>query len=224
MATRVKNPGPPTCEHPDRPYHAKGKCEPCYMREYDRAHRVKKDPSEYAENYRKPPRNSKGKTVPTCGHPDRKTVAWGKCNGCYQAARRSGEIVVGMAQCHPELPALAKGLCHACYAKKKYWDDPEKKQEVARIQGKARRDRNRAELLAAYGGKCACPRCPETNPAFLTLEHVNGDGGKHRREVGSHSYADLRRRGYPQDGYTLLCWNCNAGSRFVEVCPHMIDE
>jgi hypothetical protein len=86
------------------------------------------------------------------------------------------------------------------------------------------RKRNRDDLLAAYGGKCVCPKCPETNPDFLTLEHVGGGGRAHRKAVGSHTYADLRRRGYPQDGYTLLCWNCNAGSRFTGVCPHMIQE
>lgn len=81
----------------------------------------------------------------------------------------------------------------------------------------------RDELLAAYGGKCNCARCPETNPAFLTLEHVNGTGKAHRAKVGSHAYADLRRRGFPRDGYTLLCWNCNAMTRFGRTCPHEED-
>src|SRR5260221_6067810 len=79
------------------------------------------------------------------------------------------------------------------------------------------------ELVAAYGGRCSCPRCPETNPAFLTLEHLNGAGKAHRAKVGSHAYTDLRRRGWPKDGYTLLCWNCNAMTRFGRTCPHMED-
>jgi len=79
----------------------------------------------------------------------------------------------------------------------------------------------RAELIEAYGGKCTCPRCPEINPAFLTLEHVDGTGKEHRSQVGSHAYADLRRRGWPQEGYTLLCWNCNAMTRHGRTCPHM---
>lgn len=81
----------------------------------------------------------------------------------------------------------------------------------------------RAELIDAYGGRCACERCPETNPAFLTLEHVDGDGKAHRAVAGSHTYADLRRRGWPQEGYTLLCWNCNAATRWGRTCPHMLD-
>jgi hypothetical protein len=102
--------------------------------------------------------------------------------------------------------------------------DPERARELQRESQKRMRDRNRDELIAAYGGKCACPKCPETNPAFLTLEHLNGDGKHHRKEMGSHTYADLRRRGFPQEGYTLLCWNCNAGSRFTNVCPHMVED
>lgn len=61
----------------------------------------------------------------------------------------------------------------------------------------------------------------ETNSEFLTLEHVNGDGKAHRMKIGSHTYADLRRRGSPQEGYTLLCWNCNAMTRGGRTCPHM---
>jgi hypothetical protein len=216
-----------TC-HPERPIQAKGLCRFCYMKQYDEARREKhnaskrKDPSEYSPNYRVLPR--KPKSIPTCGHPDRRCVAWGKCNACYQAARRSGEIVVGMAQCHPELPALAKGLCHDCYGKKRYWDDPEKAREIANRSHRDSAAILRDQLIEAYGGKCACPKCPEANQAFLTLEHVNGDGKSHRAEMGSHTYADLRRRGFPQDGYTLLCMNCNHGSRYTGACPHMIEE
>jgi hypothetical protein len=220
--SRLNNPGALTCGHPERPWHAKGMCEKCYMKDYDANRRKRKDPSEYSENYRKPPKNSRGKSIPTCGHPERRYAAWGKCSSCYQAARRSGEIIVGMAQCHPEKPALAKGMCYECYSKSRYWNDPEKMQAIARERGTAARKELRDELLAAYGGKCACLKCPETNSDFLTLEHINGGGKEHREKVGSHAYADLRRRGFPQDGYTLLCWNCNTGSRFTGICPHMV--
>jgi len=86
------------------------------------------------------------------------------------------------------------------------------------------RKRNRDELIEAYGGQCACANCPETNSAFLTLEHINGGGKQHRAVVGRHAYADLRRRGWPKEGYTLLCWNCNAMTRFGRICPHEQQE
>jgi hypothetical protein len=206
----------PAC-HPERAYQAREMCGPCYQTWYTankRKKRARKDPSEFAENYRKPP--TRAARIPDC-HPERPHVALGLCRACYQRDRPDR----ARAECHPERPVVANGMCGACNSRASYHESPEVHQERARRHGKARREKLRAELLAAYGGKCACKRCPETNPAFLTLEHVGGGGKQHREKVGSHSYADLRRRGFPQDSYTLLCWNCNAGSRFTRVCPHM---
>jgi hypothetical protein len=41
------------------------------------------------------------------------------------------------------------------------------------------RVRMRAELHAAYGGRCAC--CGEARPEFLTIDHIYGDGASERR-------------------------------------------
>lgn len=80
--------------------------------------------------------------------------------------------------------------------------------------------RLRIEVLTAYGKRCVC--CGEKEPAFLTLEHTKGDGKAHRGKSGSYTaYVDLKRRGWPKDGYTLLCMNCNWAKRFGESkCPH----
>lgn len=211
----------PECGHPERAHQAKGMCAQCYLKQYDASRRERnrdyrrKDPSDYASNYRKPP--SKTARIPECGHPERKHVALGMCGACYQ---RNGSQ---RATCHPDRRLRANGLCNACYGKRRYDEDPERARLRAREHGARIRARLREQLLEAYGGKCACQKCPETNPAFLTLEHVGGGGREHRKAVGSHAYADLRRRGFPQEGYTLLCWNCNAGSRFTGVCPHVLE-
>lgn len=208
--------------HPARPHHAFDLCSLCYQRQYDKSEyntRRRKDPSDYAPTYRVPP--TKPARVPDC-HPERKHCAMGMCRPCYQQARRKAGP--GQATCHPERPTLARGLCHQCYASSRYWDNPEKHRKASREAQAANRKRLRRQLIEAYGGKCACRKCPESNPAFLTLEHINRDGGEHRAKVGSHSYADLRRRGFPQEGYTLLCWNCNAMTRFGRPCPHEESE
>lgn len=98
--------------------------------------------------------------------------------------------------------------------------DPEDARRLSRESQGRTRKRDRDQLVEAYGGKCACANCPEANPAFLTLEHTERNGQEHRAKVGSHSYADLRRRGFPKEGFTLLCWNCNAMTRFGKKCPH----
>jgi hypothetical protein len=185
------------------------------MRDYDRARqdRNRKDPSDYAENYRRPPRRVA--RIPDC-HPDRRHAANGLCGACYQ---RDHENRMGAA-CHPDRAMLANGLCRACYSKQRYWASPQEARQKCNALQAASRQRCRDEMVAAYGGCCACANCPETNTAFLCLDHVNGDGKAHRMKVGSHTYSDLRRQGWPQEGYRLLCWNCNAATRFGRTCPH----
>jgi hypothetical protein len=90
------------------------------------------------------------------------------------------------------------------------------------------RDKLRSDLFAAYGNACAC--CGETEPKFLTIDHVHNDGNKERPPIGSkrtrgggiHMYARLRKEGFPQSGrYQLLCWNCNCGrAQNGGICPH----
>jgi hypothetical protein len=86
------------------------------------------------------------------------------------------------------------------------------------------------ECYNAYGGyNCAC--CGETEPAFLTIDHVNNDGAKHRREVvglgrggGKKIYAWLIANNFPP-GFQILCMNCNWGkARNNGVCPHKASE
>lgn len=86
--------------------------------------------------------------------------------------------------------------------------------------------RLRAETYEKYGGaRCAC--CGETEMAFLTLDHVNGGGNRHRKEIGGSGsgsgekiYRWLRDQNYPP-GFQVLCWNCNCGrSMNGGICPH----
>lgn len=79
----------------------------------------------------------------------------------------------------------------------------------------------RAAVLAAYGGECAC--CGETTEQFLSIDHIRNDGAEHRRTVGHgglRTYLYLRKQGYPQDAYQLLCHNCNLAKGFYGSCPH----
>lgn len=83
------------------------------------------------------------------------------------------------------------------------------------------------EVFIHYGGnppRCACKYCNEDNMIFLTLDHINGSGRKHKTLLGSKGgnafYAKLKKLGYPE-GIQVLCWNCNCGrSKNGGVCPH----
>lgn len=86
--------------------------------------------------------------------------------------------------------------------------------------------RVRSETIEAYGGKCKC--CGENSQEFLTIDHINGDGARHRNEIygaqRSHAgvtfYKWLKKQGFPTDNYRLLCYNCNCSLGFFGYCPH----
>jgi len=86
-------------------------------------------------------------------------------------------------------------------------------------RNRAIRDRYRALAIEHYGGKCAC--CGETEPDFLSFDHIGGGGSKHRKGVlrGRSMGAWLVRNGYPE-GFRILCHNCNLSIGFYGYCPH----
>jgi hypothetical protein len=90
------------------------------------------------------------------------------------------------------------------------------KREHARRWGR----KLKAEVIAAYGGKCVC--CGITEFAFLTIDHIHGGGEAHRRKVGmgKNFYRWLKRNGFPQEEFRLLCFNCNCARGHLGYCPH----
>lgn len=70
-----------------------------------------------------------------------------------------------------------------------------------------------------YGNRCEC--CGETRPEFFTIDHLNNDGAKHRKEMGRgfkiHKW--LLKHRFP-DGFRLLCYNCNCSRGHYGYCPH----
>lgn len=78
--------------------------------------------------------------------------------------------------------------------------------------------KRRQEVISHYGGKCVC--CGETYPGFLVIDHIDGGGGKHRKETGANITEWLRRNNYPV-GFQVLCFNCNWGKYANDgICPH----
>lgn len=78
----------------------------------------------------------------------------------------------------------------------------------------------RLEMIVAYGNKCSC--CGEQRPQFLTLEHLLGGGNSHRDRLSraSATWRELKSQGWPQEGFTLLCWNCQMSKTHFGVCVH----
>ena len=83
--------------------------------------------------------------------------------------------------------------------------------------------RYRDLVFAYYGGKCVC--CSETEPVFLTIDHINGrELVPEKHQTGQVLYARLARainHGEPRTDVRVLCYNCNSGRyRNGGVCPH----
>ena len=86
------------------------------------------------------------------------------------------------------------------------------------------REKHKAMVMEAYGNKCAC--CGETEPFFLSIDHVNNDGfmaRKHKLHPTDtlNFYRWLVKNDFPKD-FQILCMNCNFGkARNGGVCPHL---
>jgi hypothetical protein len=85
---------------------------------------------------------------------------------------------------------------------------------------KLRRHQIKKEGILAYGGKCNC--CGESNPFFLTIEHKFGRS-KDDDFRSAKMWSYLKRNGWPQDKYELLCFNCNCAKNILGYCPHKVD-
>jgi hypothetical protein len=102
------------------------------------------------------------------------------------------------------------------YKRAAYRKDPAKVLE----QSAARRLALKTRVMAGYGGKCAC--CNESLLAFLTIDHISGDGGGRKRRSHSVLWRQLIREGFPPE-YQCLCFNCNIAKHNSgqNQCPHV---
>lgn len=85
------------------------------------------------------------------------------------------------------------------------------------------KNRIRIEVLSAYSkGKPQCACCSEETLEFLCIDHINGGGMAHLKQLnrrGISFYVWLKKNNYPK-GFQVLCHNCNLAKGFYSVCPH----
>jgi hypothetical protein len=118
-----------------------------------------------------------------------------------------------------ESPHGGHGVCNRCRALKFYREHKEHCKEVQRNLDRARRKK----VLVYYSGivpKCAC--CGIEQYEFLSLDHINGGGYKHRKEIGNFGrnfYKWIIKNNFPS-GFRVLCHNCNLAKGFYGKCPH----
>lgn len=128
--------------------------------------------------------------------------------------------------CRVPLAEAEESLCEGCKARARarYHANGDERRAVGRQY-----KRNLKELVFdAYGGPvCAC--CGETEVKFLTIDHINGDGADHRRQMKEeHGYVVeiyrwLKNNNFPR-GFQVLCWNCNCSKAHYGICPHEVER
>lgn len=131
------------------------------------------------------------------------------CETCLAKSRqcRTKRIAAGICRNCTTLAEPNQVRCKACI------DKDRKRNKLWKLNLKS-------EVMGHYDGmKCAC--CEESDIHFLTIDHINGGGREHRRQLGQGAtiYSWLKRNDYPI-GYQVLCYNCNCAKGFYGVCPH----
>ena len=75
-------------------------------------------------------------------------------------------------------------------------------------------------VLTHYANeKLECVICHENRIGCLSIDHINGGGNKHRKEIkssGYHFYMWLIKNKFPE-GYRTLCMNCQFLSTIKEI-------
>jgi hypothetical protein len=115
-------------------------------------------------------------------------------------------------------------------ATSKEWvnNHPEERKKIALRYSRNNRDkvntttkkvasRIRTQVLEAYGNKCTC--CGETEPIFLTIDHINGVEPGSGARAGLPLYRYLVKNNFPP-GFQILCYNCNCSKGYYGSCPH----
>lgn len=126
-------------------------------------------------------------------------------NAKLVAARKARGVC---SNCGSRLPKEGHATCEVCLEATRKWH--QKRCDI----GDAPEWWYKVRVIEAYSpGVPHCEYCGLTNMEALTIDHVNGGGNKHRRELGSSGgnafYRWLYNNNYPP-GFQVLCYNCNA--------------
>lgn len=121
------------------------------------------------------------------------------------------------SQCGNRPPEGNGKRCQVCIDKRNDWYQD----STTQVKDKVRRDGNRKAVLEHYGQECVC--CREIELCFLAIDHIDGKGSTHRKEINKHGsgfFKWLVDNDFPE-GFRVLCHNCNMGAYLNGgICPH----
>lgn len=99
-----------------------------------------------------------------------------------------------------------------CY-KDEYKNNRDKHLAICR----RRNERYKQTIISHYSPDMKCCKCGFNDMRALSIDHINSDGAKHRKEIGSGNslYCWLLRNNFPE-GFQVLCMNCQFIKRHEE--------
>ena len=75
------------------------------------------------------------------------------------------------------------------------------------------------DVFSHYSPSLTCQKCGFNHLAALSIDHIDGGGNAHRREIGvknSHQlYKWIKANTYPL-GFQVLCMNCQFIKRYEQ--------
>lgn len=112
-----------------------------------------------------------------------------------------------------------RSCCKFCDdLKNKVYHEKHRDERLAYFSSK--RENKKQKVLQHYSKSktpfCNC--CGSVIKEFLTIDHINGNGNKHRIKSGKDMYHILHKENYPK-GFQVLCMNCNFAKGVSSKCP-----
>lgn len=151
--------------------------------------------------------------------------------------KRQGGLACKNVECRTatraELPPDKTQTCKRCkrtlpFAPENFYTDRATVRGRLRVCHDCRRQRTREwayrvrmQVFTHYcKGTPCCACCKETHLEFLTIDHIDGNGAEHRRNLNTSSICRwLIKNNYPE-GFRVLCMNCNFCLGVFGYCAH----
>ncbi len=144
---------------------------------------------------------------PWCSHREYVKKYGSRNSETYDIDRYRDRAQKGICIKCPKMTKNGHKLCESCQIKHN-------------TRSRTDRQKLRDEIIQHYGSKCSC--CEERRCEFLSVDHINGDGGKTRKDLtqnGAKFYRWIKKSHFP-DSLRLLCHNCNISRGLYGYCPH----
>lgn len=121
----------------------------------------------------------------------------------------------GKLKCVYDFPK-GSSYCADCTYNRSFEYNKSHRDEKAEYQHKYIWNR-KVEILTHYSnGEPVCVKCGFSDIRALSIDHILGGGGYHRKSntiIGTNFYRWLKLNNYPE-GYQVLCMNCQFIKRY----------